>query len=497
MSKLTKYKNKKQKQKGGNITNCDSTVFYSEISDKPVIQLPGLNYDHTFQENLTTYIQELYKTTLVNQPNTFEQDKPYLMPFLTYIRSFNKNYGSKDANKLFTLLYLFGRELDVNNIYLNDNLEIGKNSFKQICGEISENGRLQCAVQIVLPTIFKKIYAIYSKIPDFSGKFKMFFLFYQDTVANNTLNNNQKRDDIQDFLNNPDYKIIKEFNTNLIYLLVTLQTSGEKILEYINIHFIQQENMKAVDSGLDTVLTYLIGNSYDNPPPNSTKEQVFKYITNNFTEIDNLFGESISKSIFESNIFIGCDFDKVNLKVNFSVEKKSSFILSLNNGSNYSQPLAILYLQEKYDFTNDVYEQTEKLRWILDNQSLQNIILCSNDAFSFLKCIQPVNEIKGLNLSSCNKQSPIITNNGVNIDSSSNYSLSGIADKASQVAVKAKDITLKNPEAVGIGATMAAVGSALGTLAYYGLIFGGANNKTRQNNKKGGKKTRKRRIEDY
>jgi hypothetical protein len=256
--------------------------------------------------------------------------------------------------------------------------------------------------------------------------------------------------------------------------------------------------MKAVDSGLDTVLTYLIGNSYDNPPQNSTKEQVFKYITNNFTGIDNLFGESISQSIFESNIFINCDFDKVNLKVNFSVEKKSSFILTLNNGSNYSQPLAILYLQEKYDFTNDVYEQTEKFRWILDNQSLQNIILCSNNAFSFLKCIQPVNEIKGLNLSSCGKQTNTNTNTNTNIiDISGNYGIKNIANKASQVALRAKDITLKNPEAVGIGATMAAVGSALGTLAYYGLIFGGSNNKTRKL-RKGGKKTRKqRRVEDY
>jgi hypothetical protein len=495
MSKLIKYN--KNKKGGNNTLNCDSTIFYSEISDKKVTQLPGLNYDNRFQENLTNYIQELYKNTLVSQPNTFEQDKPYLVPFLTYIRSFNQNSESNNQNKLFTLLYLFGRELDVNNIYLNNSLEIGKNNFKQICGEISENARLQCAVQIVLPTIFKKLYAIYMNISDFSEKYKKFFIFYQDTVANATFNNDQKKDAIQDFLNNNDYEVIKQFNTNLIYLLITLQTSGEKILEYINIHFIQQENMKAIDSGLDTVFTYLIGNSYDNPTPNSTKEQVFNYIINNISEIDKLFGESISQSIFESNIFINCEFDKTIQKVNFNIEKKSSFILTLNNGLDYSQPLAILYLTEKYDFTNDIYEQIEKFRWIIDPQSLQNIIICSKDAFTFLKCIQPVNEIKGLNLSSCNIEPEVTISSS--IDSSSNYGIKtnirSAFDKASQIAVKAKDISLKNPEAVGIGTTMAAVGSALGTLAYYGLIFGG--NKTRKTNKRSKKITKKRRMENY
>jgi len=494
-TRITKRKNKKY-FKGGN--NCDPTIFYSQISDKTVTQLPGLNYDYSFQEDVTNYIQELYKNTLISQANTFEQDKPYLMPFLTYIRSFKKDYNSKDNNKLFTLLYLFGRELDVNNVYLNNILEIGKNSYNKICGETSENGRLQCAVQIVLPTIFKKIFAIYSKIPDFSGKFKMYFIFYQDTVANVSLNNDQKRETIINFLNDPEYNIIKEFNTYLIYLLVTLQTSGEKILEYINIHFIQEQNMNSINAGLDTVLTYLISNSYDNPSPGSSKEQVFKYITNNFNEIDTIFGEPISSNIFESNIFINCSFNKDLLKVDFSVKKKSTFILTLNNGSNYDQPLAILYLREKFDFTGNSYQQFEKLRWILDPQSLQNIITCTKDTFPFFKCIQPIKEIQGLNLSSCT-----INNINSNIDSSNNFQITNkfknAVSQASQIASKTKDITLKNPEAVGIGATMAAVGSALGTLAYYGLIFGGSRRKTKQRKlyKGGLKKTKKRKIEDY
>jgi hypothetical protein len=280
-------------------------------------------------------------------------------------------------------------------------------------------------------------------------------------------------------------------------LLATQQTSGETILEYINIHFIQQENMKSIDSGLDTVLTYLIGNTYDTPTPGSDKEKVFNYIQQNTSSIDTIFGKQISNNIFESSININCNFDNQLKQVSFSVNKRSSFILSIGNGSTYSQPLAIMFLEENFDITNNKYKQIETFRWIIDKTSLTNILGCSQgtNAYSFLNCIQSDANLTPLaNNQMCSN--PVITVGSQNINMGQQQSViidasgnrfENIANKAKEYANKAKEVTLKNPEAVGVGATMAAVGSALGTLAYYGLIFGG----TRINKNKHNKKIRK------
>jgi hypothetical protein len=511
------YKNKNFYQKGGQENICTPNTissFFSEISDKQVTQLPGLNYDYSFEEECIPLLKKMYNNTLINISATFDEDKPYLTPFITYIRSFRENMSKR--NKLTTLLYLFGRELDVNNVYLNGTLEIGKDNFQTICSSIqqsqqnqitnnntNENIRINCGIKIVLPTIFKKIFAIYSKIPDFAGKFKYYFISYQDIIADTSLSKEQKIEKIDELLNQDDYQIIKTFNQNLIFLLATLQTSGETILEYINIHFIQQENMKSIDSGLDTVLTYLIGNTYDKPSSGSDKEKVFNYIQQNASSIDSIFGKQISNNIFESSININCNFDNQIHQVSFSVNKKSSFILSIGNGSTYSQPLAIMFLEENFDITNNKYNQIETFRWIVDKSSLTNILGCSQGtgAYSFLNCIQSDAKLTPLaNNQMC--ANPVITVGSQNINIGQQQSVivdasgnrfENIANKAKEYASKAKDITLKNPEAVGVGATMAAVGSALGTLAYYGLIFGGTRN-NKHNKKRHQRITRKKII---
>uniref|UniRef100_A0A6C0IWD3 Uncharacterized protein n=1 Tax=viral metagenome TaxID=1070528 RepID=A0A6C0IWD3_9ZZZZ len=493
---------KKYKGGDGEINSlCSSDInasFFSEISDKQVLQLPGLNYDYSFEEECIPYLKQMYNNTLINVSTTFDEDKPYLTPFLTYIRSFRENMSKR--NKLTTLLYLFGRELNVNNVYFNHTLEIGKNNFQTICGSIEQQQnqeqpntnnstqqvRINCGIKIVLPTIFKKIFGIYSKIPDFSGKFKYYFIMYQDIIADVSLTKEQKRQKIDELLNQEHFEIVKTFNQNLIFLLATLQTSGETILEYINIHFIQQENMKAFDAGLDNVLTYLIGNTYDKPTPGSDKEKVFNYIQQNFGTIDTIFGKQISDNIFESSINIKCNFDNQTHKVSFSVIKKSSFILSIGNGSSYSQPLAIMFLEENFDITNNKYNQVETFRWIIDKSSLTNIVTCSQgtNSYSFLNCVQPnENLIPLANNQMCSTNANISVgqqNQTQQLNQNNRYE--NVANKAKAYASKAKEVALNNPEAVGVGATMAAVGSALGTLAYYGLIFGGT--RSNKHNKK-------------
>jgi len=506
------YKNKNYYQKGGQENSCTpeiSNSFFFEISDKHVTQLPGLNYDYSFEEECIPLLKKMYNNTLINISATFDEDKPYLTPFISYIRSFRENMSKR--NKLTTLLYLFGRELDVNNVYLNGILEIGKDNFQNICSSIeqkqnqstnnntNENIRVNCGIKIVLPTIFKKIFAIYSKIPDFAGKFKYYFISYQDIIADASLSKEQKIKKIDNLLNEEHYSIIKIFNQNLIYLLATLQTSGETILEYINIHFIQQENMKSIDSGLDTVLTYLIGNTYDKPNPGSDKEKVFNYIQQNASSIDTIFGKQISNNIFESSINVDCSFNNQTHIVSFSVNKRSSFILSIGNGSTYSQPLAIMFLEENFDITNNKYSQIETFRWIIDKTSLTNIVSCSQGtgAYSFLNCIQSdanltplannqmcTNSVSSQNINMEQQQSVIIDASGNRFEN--------VVNKAKEYANKAKEVTLKNPEAVGVGATMAAVGSALGTLAYYGLIFGGTRS-NKSNKKRHQRMTRKNR----
>jgi hypothetical protein len=514
------YKNKKYYYKGGQTNNnCSPEItnsFFSEITDRQVTQLPGLNYDNSFEEECIPLLKKMYNNTLINVNGSFDEDKPYLTPFITYIRSFREEMSKR--NRLTTLLYLFGRELDVNNVYLNETLEIGKNNFQAICNTLqktidvsqntnqtnsvvnpmfqitnkkTENIRISCGIKIVLPTIFKKLFAIYSKIPEFPGKFKHYFLMYQDVIADVSLSKEQKRQKIDELLNENDFQIIKKFNENILFLLVTLQTSGETILEYINIHFIQQENMKSIDAGLDTVLTYLIGNTYDTPEPNSDKEKVFNYIQQNFGAIDAIFGKKISDNIFESSINIDCSFNNQTHEVSLSINKKSSFILSIGNGSTYSQPLAIMFLEENFDITNNKYKQIETFRWILDNASRENILGCiqGTEAYSFLNCIQSDANLTPLvgnqmcstqNINMGQKQSSTID--------ASNNRYENAVNKAKEYASKAKEVTLNNPEAVGVGATMAAVGSALGTLAYYGLIFGG----TRSNKSKRSKRVTRR-----
>jgi hypothetical protein len=513
-----RYNNKRHKtnrnHKGGETAinnSCSSEInnsFFSEVSDKQVTQLPGLNYDYTFEEECIPLLKSMYNSTLINISATFDDDKPYLTPFLTYIRSFRENMSKRD--KLTTLLYLFGRELNVNNVYFNGNLEIGKNNFQTICssiesqtpnqnqssGNLNQQMRINCGIKIVLPIIFKKIFAVYSKIPDFAGRFKYYFLTYQDTIADVSLTKEQKRKKLDDLLNQEQFQIVKTFNENLVFLLATLQTSGEKVLEYINIHFIQQENMKTFDAGLDNVLTCLIGNTYDKATPNTDtdkeKEKVFNYIQQNFSAIDTIFGKQITDNIFESSINIQCDFNNQTHQVSFSVNKKSSFILSIGNGSTYSQPLAIMFLEENFDITNNKYNQIETFRWIVDKTSLTNILGCSQGtgAYAFLNCVVPNSSLTPLsNNQMC--ANPQNINMGQQqqtstIDVSSNRYENAV-NKAKEYASKAKEITLNNPEAVGVGATMAAVGSALGTLAYYGLIFGGTRSnksKTRIKNKR-------------
>jgi hypothetical protein len=166
--------------------------------------------------------------------------------------------------------------------------------------------------------------------------------------------------------------------------------------------------------------------------------------------------------------------------------------LTIGNGSTYSQPLAIMFLEENFDITNNKYKQIETFRWIIDKSSLTNILGCSQDtgAYSFLNCIQPDSNLVPLaNNQMCSNPQNINMGQQQQLStidaSSSRYE--NVVNKAKEYANKAKEVTLKNPEAVGVGATMAAVGSALGTLAYYGLIFGG----TRTNKPKRRRITRK------
>ena len=160
------------------------------------------------------------------------------------------------------------------------------------------------------------------------------------------------------------------------------------------------------------------------------------------------------------------------------INKKSSFILTIGNGSTYSQPLAIMFLEENFDITNNKYNQIETFRWIIDANSRENMLGCTQGtgAYSFLNCVQPDSNLVPLaNNQMCSNPHNINMGQQQQLStidaSSSRYE--NVVNKAKEYANKAKEVTLKNPEAVGVGATMAAVGSALGTLAYYGLIFGG------------------------
>lgn len=524
--------------------------FYKSISNEynNIQRLPGLNYDYVSSKDTISLLEEMYINTLVNTPSTIDQDKPYLIPFIVYIRLFSEQNVKR--NRLMTLLYLFGRELNVNNIYLNGAMEIGSKNFNQICDKIKNNTNetspvgIKCGVLVVLPNIFKKIYAVYLKIPDFSNKFKMYFEYYKQMYRNKTMSETEKNTSLEKFIADNQLQIILDFNKNLIYLLIILQTSGEKILEYININFIQAENIKAMQESIDYSLTYLIGNTYESGR-NNLSQKIKNYASQNINTINDMFGENISKNLFESNINITCKYDKNKQSIIFQVNKKSSFFLSISDGANYIQPLAIMYFEENFNIIDNNYTQTEKFRWIADKQSVNNIISCINDnsIFGFLQCIKPNEKMIPIksntmcdntqNNTSVNPISPPATNvnsplpspvtnvnpslsppatnvnpslpspesninplsspvsNNTNsyqptsvtninppppvsvpnntITNGYNFNTNNLKQAASNVAQG----LYNNPEAVGVGTTMAAVGSALGTLAYYGLIFGG------------------------
>jgi hypothetical protein len=273
---------------------------------------------------------------------------------------------------------------DLTRIYASEKNSEICNMFKSFvdAGDNLTAGGLCFMVFVYGGEILPRINALYNQIfPSFNENNNRFLQnIFNRLSSDNTINQLQKLKELNNILNTLGLKKFYTFDLLIVLsLLANVSTYQSKFSSVI---------MNKLSQSPYIIMNTISNDVLGKPGLSSLKDYTDKYLP----EINSLFGEDVKDYLYKYTTtiqVIGTPGQPTS--ANVVIYKRSSMFYYFDDGEKKIL-LAIMLVNETFNFMRETYIVNNRLRWVLndENYNLLKAIPNSDTEYPFLNCIKPI-----------------------------------------------------------------------------------------------------------